>query len=406
MHGTLNVHRVLRGTTTNHGYLGALTIDKRQERWLSHARDEVRKTLRNGLAQWSGLTKSSLLLEYRYANLAPRLPALRPRFRMQGSKVYCTLNDPAHKPPQEVDYDDGVFLPTSFLELNSSIRPLLASRGYFTAVQEVLGPTCSTNGWRLDTTKPSCVRVHIGAGAHIDLALYAIPDDKFTSLAEASARRTTYAAIPSPDSEVFLAEEIYKELPHDQIMLAHREKGWIESDPRRLEDWFVHAVNEHGKVLRRVCRYLKGWRDYQWTKGGPSSIALMVSVVNVFDQLNGRFPDNRDDLALQGVAGRLEGLFSTSIPNPVLPDQNLDDGWSPQDRLDFKGRAAALKGTIDATLSRAKDKRLALAQLRERFGVRLPSDETLVDVESVESEILGFERERTPAPRVPRTTSG
>ena len=406
MSGTLNVHRVLRGTRTRRGYLDALTLDKSRERWLSLSRDEVRKTLRDGLPQWSGQTKSSVLLEFRYSGFASRLPALRPRFRMQGSKVYCTLNDPAHKPPQEVDYDDGVFLPTSFLELNSSMRPLLASQGYFSAVEDVLGPCCSKNGWRLDTNKPSCVRVHIGVDAHIDLALYAIPDDKFTGLAEASARGNFPRTIPSLESEMFLAEAIYKQLPQDQIMLAHREKGWIESDPRQLEDWFVNAVNEHGEVLRRVCRYLKGWRDFQWARGGPSSIALMACVVKVFDDLDGRFPVSRDDLALKGVASSLEALFSTRIPNPVLPEQNLDEGWSPQDRLDIKRRADALRVILDTVLSYGSDKRLALQRLRDVFGGRIPSDETLVEAGAAEDEILGFERVRTRAPRVPRTTSG
>lgn len=325
---------------------------------------------------------------------------------MQGSKVYCTLNDPAHKPPQEVDYDDGVFLPTSFLELNRSTRPLLASQGYFSAVEEVLGPLCAKNGWRLDTSKPSCVRAHIGADAHIDLALYAIPDDKFTSLAEASARGMFSRTSPSLDSDVFLAEAVYKELPHDQIMLAHRENGWIKSDPRRLEDWFLQAVNEHGEILRRVCRYLKGWRDFQWTAGGPSSIALMACVVKSFDSLNGRFPPGRDDLALKGTAGNLEALFSTRIPNPILPDQNLDEGWSHQDRLDYIRRAVVLRRVIDTALKNTSDKCLALARLKEGFGQRIPSDESLVAFESAEREVLGFERARTPAPRVPRTTSG
>ena len=195
-------------------------------------------------------------------------------------------------------------------------------------------------------------------------------------------------------------------LPEDRIMLARRDTGWIESDPREIENWFIGAVREHGKVLRRVCRYLKGWRDFQWRKGGPSSITLMACVVDVFDDLNGTLPENRDDLALQAVADRLDALFSRPILNPVLPDQNLDEGWSSEERLDFKTRAADLKMMIDGLLNKTLHKRIALTRLQEKFGGRIPDDELLIHIDTEEREVLAHAPVVVAAPFVPRTTSG
>ena len=406
MHGTLNVHRVFKGSQTRRGYLAALGLKDDRAESLREARDRIRKRLREEMPDWNSPAKARNLVEYHYVALASRMPKLSPKFRMQGSGVYQTLNFPAHLPPQEVDFDDGVFLPTSFVNGGGSNRPVVASKGYFAMVEEILGPLCAEYGWELDTSKPSCVRVRIDAEAHVDLALYAIPDDEFTKLAEARALAITARGQGASGLDFELADEVYEGLLEKRIMLAHRDSGWIESDPREIENWFLGAIADHGEVVRRICRYLKGWRDFQWMRGGPSSIALMACVIAVYDELNGTLPENRDDLALQAVAGRLEALFSLAILNPVLPDQKLDEDWSAEERLEFKARARGLKTKIDTVLNRTFHKAVAIAELREGFGVRIPNDELLIDVESEERRVRAYTPAVVTAPAVPRTTSG
>lgn len=404
MNGTLNVHRVFRGSQARQGYLASLNLSDSREDSLRHARDSIRKVLRKEMPDWNGDAKSHRLVEHRFAELASQLPPIRPKFRMQGSGVYHTLNNPAHLPPQEVDFDDGLFLPTSFVNGGGANRPVLASRAYFEMVQEILAPLCVQRGWELDTSKPSCVRVRIDIGAHIDLALYAIPDEEFNELAEARTR--ALATDWQTESEFELAEDIYRNILQERIMLAHRDSGWIESDPRKIEDWFQAAIKDHGDVVRRLCRYFKGWRDHQWTKGGPSSIALMACVVEVFDEQDGILPENRDDLALHSVANRLEDLFLQGLPNPVLPDQRLDENWTREERGDFVLRAGGLKANVDTVLNHTFHKNVAITKLREGFGERIPDDEFLIDVESEERRIRAYTPAIVAAPQVPRTTSG
>jgi hypothetical protein len=70
-------------------------------------------------------------------------------------------------------------------------------------------------------------------------------------------------------------------------MLAHRDEGWKPSDPRKLEEWFRAAVRQHGEQLRRVCRYLKNWRDNRWEGCRLSSIALMACTVGEGNRQSG-----------------------------------------------------------------------------------------------------------------------
>ncbi len=398
---TLNVHRLLAGTGMYSGYLDALNVGDAEEQALRTARDTVRETLRNGLRelQEHGIAH---LVEQRFIAKAASLPSMRPRFRMQGSMKYRTLNDPAQKPPQEIDVDDGVYLPTSFITANGAARPILASRLYFQAVEKILEPLCNKKGWILDRDKQSCVRIRISPEAHLDLPLYAIPDDQFMQLAEDHA--LSKSALQADDLE--FSEATFKELPTDQIMLARRNADWRESDPRQIEDWFLDAIAEHGEVVRHTCRYLKGWRDFQMEKSKISSLLLMACVIATFDTLGGRLASDRDDLALLEAARKLPVQFAGPIANPIFPDQILNDDWTMAERATFIRLAEALKQEIEAALNATYNKDVAIRHFRNAFGDRIPYSPDLITMDDKEAAVLAYPRAKVVAPVVPRTTSG
>ena len=109
----LNAHRVFTGPADSDHFLAALTLEPGRERLLRTARETCREAIRSGLRAWSTVLQKSLLFEAAMLDAAPA--SLRPKFKMQGSFAYRTLNEPAHTPPQEIDLDDGIFVPVSFL---------------------------------------------------------------------------------------------------------------------------------------------------------------------------------------------------------------------------------------------------------------------------------------------------
>lgn len=377
----LNAHRVFTGPADADHYLAALTLEKSREDMLRAARDSCRNAIRAGLRAWESQFRSTTLFEAAIADNAPS--SLKPKFRMQGSFAYRTLNSPAQSPPQEIDLDDGIFVPISYLNENGQGHPALISSGYFAAVEALFAPVCDQNGWELVTDKPSCVRVEISSDAHIDFALYAIPDEEFRQLVEAEVLAKSMSAQDSSTlrEQIELAEDVYRGLREDQIMLAHRQEGWKPSDPRKLEDWFREALRRHGEQMRRVCRYLKGWRDHNWEACRLSSIALMSCVVTVYDEAGEKPADNRDDLALLAVAERLPALLQARIGNPVVEGQYLDEGWAPEDRDGFIKEAEALLNWLRDSISGTDSAQRALAILVRAFGDRLPNDHTLIKPE-------------------------
>ena len=377
----LNAHLVFMGPADADHYLAELTLPKKREQGLSRARDLCRDAIKQGLRSWSTVVGKRALFEAAAMDSAP--DSLRPKFRMQGSFRYRTLNEPAHTPPQEIDLDDGIFVPVSYLNDQAGSHPILISAGYFQAVEALLRPLCEEEGWTLVTDKPSCVRVDLGGGAHIDFALYAIPDDEFDDLVENDA---VAKAMNAQDramlmEQIELAEDLYRGLREDQIMLAHRDEGWKPSDPRKLEDWFQAAMRKHGEQLRRVCRYLKGWRDYRWEVCGLSSISLMSCVVTSFDSASQPPAENRDDLALLMVAEALPGLLAGRIANPVVDGQFLDENWEDQQRQEFIGEAETLLARLREAMTGTDSPPKALASLIAAFGDRIPNDCDLIKEE-------------------------
>jgi hypothetical protein len=382
----INAHRAFENSGEN-SYRKNLNPSDREINELRRARDKIRLTLKSAFSDWENRIEAKALFEYTaVASFSSNLekPKLSPKFRSQGSYVYATLNQPTHNPPQEMDFDDGMFLPTSFITQDGGAHPIVASEGYFALVESALGPLCRAEGWTLnpDRARPSCVRVSLNNGrSHIDIALYAIPDDEYHLLIEKAAASSRIAINDSADSGEMLFDSVYQTIPIDQIMLAHRDEGWKISDPRKLEDWFVSAVKTHGEQLRRVSRYLKGWRDHTWESCRLSSIALMACVVRFFEESR-QDHVGRDDLALQAVAANLPTYLSQKIDNPVV-EGRLDEGWDDVDnpcRREFVSQAQSLQRAIDQALSQSKAAD-ASNELRRLFGSHFPQEISLISDE-------------------------
>ena len=352
------------------GYKFALNLSEQQEQTLRNARDEIRSEISSRFGSFAKSLGDQVLFEDHAPTFARSFQT--PKFRMQGSFSYHTCNQPAHVPPQEIDLDDGLFMPVSYFEKGGDRSPVIQSAAYFFIIERILASLCDKKGWKLVTDKPSCIRVKIDDTMHTDLALYSVPDADFQRiLKDAQNRGVDFA------TELMMEDTAYRMLSQDEIMLAHRNEGWKKSDPRKLEDWFIDAVKEYGEQVRIVSRYLKGWKDFQWPEGRLASVALMAAVVSVFEKASAAIASDRDDLALLRVAEDLPDFLANNVPNPVVDGERLDQGWSAGERSDFVAKAKVLSARLSDALALSSDRAKAYEALREQFGGRIPDDLTL-----------------------------
>lgn len=407
MGATLNLHRLF---STDDGYLKELRVADRDREVLSSAREEIRGALRVAFREWKKYVTRAELFEQMLekASIDPDLPA--PKFRIQGSFAYHTVNDCQQTPPQQVDQDDGMFLPIGFISNGGGTRPQIASKAYFKIVEDALKPLCASRGWTLNPggQKDTCVRVGINSRLHIDLPLYAVEDEAFKQLMEtrAASLHKSIAAMDAASAD--FSEEVYFYLADSEIALAHRKDGWIGSDPRKLEQWFVTSVTVYGTIVRRVCRAFKGLRDAHWADSDLGSICLMAATVTAFGRV-GRLETNRDDLAILTVGRKMVEVLAGPIENPAFPGQpelHLCNGWEPGFRDEVRGVFSEALDKLERAIFHTLHRGIAVKLAREAFGDRVPADENLVALVGVAAVIRQVVPAPQPKPMVPRTTSG
>lgn len=376
-----------------------LTIQptEKQREFLTRCKNDIRDHLYDGIRAAS---KTVLGMD----------KMISPRFRTQGSWSYRTCLQVAFQPPQEMDWDFGVYLPTTTWENH---RPRIAAKVYFDLVERLLEELCRKKGWELlkgRECKDTCIRVQVARWAHIDIPLYAAPEAKFAQIVERalsmakadSAMTHDSVSLSESDARGELADWRWADL--DEIVMATRTGEWKPSDPGAVSEWFNDRVLEHGEQLRRICRYVKAWRDYIWRDGGgPTSIVLMIAATQGFlQQLR------RDDLALEHVAGHLISALSGDVREPGIDEGKEDfNRLSTLERRQASARAVELRDAIrNARNHTVNEKSKAVEDLRSKFGDRVPNRLDWVEIDGQAEEVRSTPAIIVPPPRVDSTKAG
>ena len=245
-----------------------------------------------------------------------------PKFHGQGSMPMHTGVNPLDG---DFDMDDGVYL-----------------QGLGT--DQSTWPTAGTvHGWVVDAVKgytsvppqdkARCVRVRYSGDYHIDLPVYAL---------DASSTPLLFEKGEDPS----------------------------ESDPRACTRWFRDAAKSKGQI-RRLVRYLKGWRDKQNSNASTASgLALTILAVDFYR------PDVRDDIALVNTVSAMHAHLSAGggVYKHVTPFDDLAARWSESRRERFITKLANLRDRGQDAIDE-EDKSVASGIWQKLFGDRFPKVE-------------------------------
>lgn len=182
--------------------------------------------------------------------------------------------------------------------------------------------------------KNTCIRVIFADGHHIDLPIY------------------------------------YKK--GDVPELAHKTKGWIQSDPKEFFDWFNEKAKSD-QQLRRIVRYLKAWKNYKEFNNSslklPSGFALTILATNNF------VSDNNDDkafkLTVEKIKRELDKKFECKRPT-TPKGEDIFEGFSETRKQNF---LSALDSLVTACQKAEDEKNFKKASeyLQKQFGDRFPT---------------------------------
>ena len=397
---TWNFHNYYINRDT--GLIGQLILADHEKDGLKALRQVVRERTRDVFDEAKQLVKSSkqfdsaLLFRAEFKNthfkylsiddqrklseliieLSPDLKAelmrINPRFWTQGSFMYDTLNRP-YKPTQEMDIDDGTYLPMQFFE----DKPAIGHQLLLLLVDASLKSLAAERyGWSFEP-KETCGRIKIPAeSVHIDVPMYAIPFEKFIEKEELIRKSANSQIFGEMYDSVSAADHaLYDQIETDCVNLAVRKDDakWIKSDPKDVHLWFQDACQRTGQHLRKVCRTLKAWRDAgDWQESnGPSSISLMAAVVHILDRTT---VDPKDfGLLMLTVAKKLPDVFRNGVESP---DENDDRPLFPpyyEHEAKHKEVMQKLEQLVDSLESTyaAHTKQDALDILNGQYGDRV-----------------------------------
>ena len=208
---------------------------------------------------------------------------------LQGSYKFGTQVRPATK-GQQFDIDLGIYVHVGDVD-----RPPWSSNRLKQSVQRALetyAVSPDTDALHVEPIKEFCSRIVFSEDFHIDVPGYV--EDK------------------------------------DDLRLASERKGYIESNPWALYDWWVAAFDSDAErdKARRIVRYLKMWTALKFSadEHAPSSIMLTICVANAFANVDASKIAGDDELLAAVVKQILADLKESegTVSNPVDPSENLN----------------------------------------------------------------------------------
>ena len=365
--------------STKPDFINAITLSDGDRDFLKQARIEVEEAIVDGFkvlrerGQWS----------------KQDLPT--PKFAMQGSWVYKTMNTPAHPPAQQLDIDVGLYMP--FSSLGNGQQPAKATSAYFDVVDDILETFICTShpDWTL-VKKGTCSRIEFPNGyMHLDLPLYAYPDSEEKRIEEAQMQDSAELTKGLSVNRFAVDARFLEQVTPTTIHMAHREEGWKSSDAQIIKSWVSSSIREkgHGNSVRQVCRLLKAWRDEQWPSGGgPSSIFLLAFTIREYQHT-----DSKIDVLLGRVIDQLPLAYTKALTIPCpkpedkramedLRDRVPDPGERERNKIAFVNLRARY-----AQAKQASSPEVSNSILIELFGVRFPLDPSRIVMDTPEESI-------------------
>lgn len=255
------------------------------------------------------------------------------KFKGQGS---FSMNTSILPLSGEYDVDDGVYI---FGKEEDKPTPSTAHNWIVKAVEN------RTDQNTID--KSTCVRVQYAKNYHIDLPIYYKTTDS---------------------NNVFFFDS--SDIPE----LAHKGKGWIESDPYAFKLWFEKEAKDKDQ-LRRIVRYLKAWTDNKHHLNLPSGMIFTILAVKNY------VSNSRDDKALLETLESIQNAIDDtriSWANYVCKRPTVDKSENLLDKYSSETRKKNFLDALDALITSGKQaielksKKDACAKWQKHLGDRFP----------------------------------
>ncbi len=164
---------------------------------------------------------------------------------------------------------------------------------------------------------------------------------------------------------------VYYKIDGEDYKIAVKDKGFEDSDPKSVVDWFQKNKDKDGKLVKHVM-FLKGWCDERRNKM-PSGLAMTILAVNAKTNI---VLNDRDDITLRDILKEIKKNLNLDFKCfvPAVPNDDLFAEYDDSRRKNF---LAALNEFIeDADKALKEENELNASKLwRKHLGDRFPKGE-------------------------------
>lgn len=255
------------------------------------------------------------------------------KFKGQGS---FSMNTTILPDSGEYDVDDGVYIFGK-----EEDKPLVA-----TAHSWIVKAVENRTGQNT-IDKNTCVRVQYAKSYHVDLPIYYKTTD--------SNNEFFYDSLDVPE-------------------LAHKSKGWIESDPYAFKLWFDEKAKDKNQ-LKRIVRYLKAWTDNKRHLNLPNGMIFTILAVN-----NYVAKDRDDEAFLESLKAIQKSIDNTrhTWASYVCKRPTIDNTENLLEKYSSETRKKNFLDALDSLITsgkqalEVKSKKDACTKWQKHLGYRFP----------------------------------
>lgn len=177
---------------------------------------------------------------------------------------------------------------------------------------------------------------------------------------------------------------VYYKIDGQEYKIAVKDKGWEDSDPKAVVDWFVSNKDKDGRLVR-VVKYLKGWADNQSFKM-PSGLALTILATNAKNKI---VLNERDDICIKDILKEIKKALDIKFfcEVPATPYDDLFEDYDPTRKEKFLNALKKFIEDADEALKLSNPK--AASKLwRKHLGDRFPLGEDKEENTSANSALI------------------
>lgn len=175
---------------------------------------------------------------------------------------------------------------------------------------------------------------------------------------------------------------VYYKIDDHEYMIAVKNEGWEESDPKAVVTWFNSEKDRNGLVVR-IVKDLKAWCDYKRHRM-PNGLAMTILAVNAKNKI---VLNDREDITLRDILKEIRRALGQKFECivPAVPNDDLFANYDESRKNNFLNNLDLFIADADEALKETNELK-ATKLWRKHLGDRFPLGE---DKEEMRSAIVG-----------------